>query len=169
MLLSTAEVILFSSEWNEMMIIYSELERNGWSGHGAILTFARRYVCILFRYIPNYKCWMHIKNYETTELWLILVMCPTLPVLTNWHAETILIDGFQNPAETCEGCTPHGMLQIVACPINGAVFPMEAHVRTISMWTVHHTAWQVGHQLQVWRREEVLVWEVCVEKIVFLQ
>jgi hypothetical protein len=95
-------------------------------------------------------------------------MCSTLSVLTNWHAEAILVDGFQNPAETCEGCAPHGMLQIVACPINGAVFAMKAHVRTVGMWTVHHAAWQVGHQLQVWWRQEILVWEVCMEKAVFL-
>jgi hypothetical protein len=74
------------------------------------------------------------------ELQLALNMHSPLAVLTNWHAEAILIDGFQNPAETCERCTPHGVLQIVACPINGAVFAMEAHVRAVGVWTMHHAA-----------------------------
>lgn len=85
----------------------------------------------------------------------------SLCVLTNWHAKSILINGLQNPAKACEGRSPHGMLQIVTSPIKGAVLSMKAHVRAVGVWTMHHTSWQVGHQLQVWWRQQILVWKVC--------
>lgn len=76
------------------------------------------------------------------------------------HAEAVLVHGLEDASEARQRRPPHGVLQVVARAVDGAILAVEAHVGAVDVEAVNHAAGQVGHEGEMRRTQELLVGEV---------
>lgn len=127
------------------------------------LIFSYNRIFFIFSFQNNslsqYSCFFFLLRQRNRRLTPVVSKIAWL--LTNGHAEAVFVDGSQNSPEGRERGAPHGMLEIVARAVHGPVLAMEAHIGTVHVGSVRHATRQVRHQLQMSRRQQLLVREIC--------